>query len=68
MPEQPPVRRPKLAHVAMAAGVSLGTASDALRGKGRMSGEVRSRAIAAAESMGFRPNANARSRAWWLAP
>lgn len=60
MPEQPPVRRPKLAHVAMAAGVSLGTASDALRGKGRMSDEVRSRVIAAAESMGYRPNANAR--------
>ncbi|MCB0916236.1 MAG: LacI family DNA-binding transcriptional regulator [Actinobacteria bacterium] len=60
MPKQPPVRRPKLAHVAMAAGVSLGTASDALRGKGRMSDEVRSRVIAAAESMGYRPNANAR--------
>ena len=60
MADPPTIRRPKLAHVAMAAGVSLGTASDALRGKGRMSDETRHRVISAAESMGYRPNANAR--------
>mgnify|MGYP001251472878 CR=1 FL=1 len=53
-------RRPKLAHVAMSAGVSIGTASDALRGKGRMSEETRQRVLATAESMGYRANANAR--------
>ena len=63
MANRQPIRRPKLAHVAMAAGVSLGTASDALRGKGRMSDEVRNRVIAAAESMDYRPNANARTLA-----
>ena len=56
-------RRPKLAHVAMHAGVSLGTASDALRGKGRMSDETRQRIIATAESMGYRPSAQARALA-----
>lgn len=60
MTEEPRVRRPKLAHVAMAAGVSLGTASDALRGKGRMSEDVRRRVRDAAEGLGYRPNANAR--------
>lgn len=54
------IRRPKLAHVAMASGVSIGTASDALNGKGRMSDEVRKRVIEAAEAIGYRPNANAR--------
>jgi DNA-binding LacI/PurR family transcriptional regulator len=56
-------RRPKLAHVAMHAGVSLGTASDALRGKGRMSDETRRRVIATAEAMGYRPSAQARALA-----
>ena len=44
----------------MAAGVSIGTASDALNGKGRMSEEVRQRVIDTAEAIGYRPNANAR--------
>ena len=44
----------------MVAGVSLGTASDALRGKGRVSEDTRRRVISAAEEMGYRPNANAR--------
>lgn len=52
--------RPKLAHVAMAANVSIGTASDALRGRGRVSEETRERVVAAAESLGYRANANAR--------
>ena len=60
MTRSPSIRRPKLAHVAMAAGVSLGTASDALRGKGRMSEDTRRRVMSAAEQMGYRPNANAR--------
>lgn len=47
----------------MHAGVSLGTASDALRGKGRMSDETRQRIIATAESMGYRPSAQARALA-----
>lgn len=54
------IRQPKLAHVAMAAGVSIGTASDALNGKGRMSDEVRQRVMDTAEALGYRPNANAR--------
>ncbi len=41
-------RRAKLAHVAVHSGVSLGTASDALRGKGRISEETRERVIEAA--------------------
>ena len=52
-------RRPKLAHVAMAAGVSIGTASDALRGKGRMSDATRERVAAAAEDLDYRPHAHA---------
>ncbi len=60
MTQPPPLRRPKLAHVAMAAGVSIGTASDALNGKGRMSDGVRTRVIETAEAIGYRPNANAR--------
>lgn len=54
-------KRPaKLAHVAVAAGVSLGTASEALRGTGRMSDETRRRVVAAADALDYRPNANAR--------
>ena len=56
-------RRPKLAHVAMHAGVSVGTASDALRGKGRMSEETRNRIVATADALGYRPSAQARALA-----
>ena len=56
-------RRTKLAHVAMHAGVSLGTASDALRGSGRMSEETRARVVAAADALGYRPDAQARALA-----
>ncbi|MCH9815740.1 MAG: LacI family DNA-binding transcriptional regulator [Actinomycetia bacterium] len=40
--------------------MSIGTASDALRGKGRISDTTRQRIMAAAEELGYRANANAR--------
>ncbi|MFF3444957.1 LacI family DNA-binding transcriptional regulator [Streptosporangium sp. NPDC002721] len=42
--------------VAAAAGVSIGTASKALNGRGRMRDETRARVTAAAELLGFHPN------------
>ncbi|SEN76924.1 LacI family DNA-binding transcriptional regulator [Nonomuraea pusilla] len=42
--------------VAAAAGVSIGTASKALNGVGRMREETRARVMAAAEELEFRPN------------
>ncbi|MCG5217969.1 LacI family DNA-binding transcriptional regulator [Streptosporangium sp. KLBMP 9127] len=42
--------------VAAAAGVSIGTASKALNGVGRMREETRARVTAAARRLGFRPN------------
>lgn len=42
--------------VAAAAGVSIGTASKALNGVGRMRQETRARVMAAARQLGFRPN------------
>ncbi|WP_090765740.1 LacI family DNA-binding transcriptional regulator [Nonomuraea maritima] len=42
--------------VAAAAEVSIGTASKALNGRGRMRVETRDRVLAAAERLGFRPN------------
>ncbi|WP_433428720.1 LacI family DNA-binding transcriptional regulator [Nonomuraea sp. CA-141351] len=42
--------------VAAAADVSIGTASKALNGRGRMRTETRDRVLAAAERLGFRPN------------
>ncbi|MEU4234760.1 LacI family DNA-binding transcriptional regulator [Nonomuraea sp. NPDC026600] len=42
--------------VAAAAGVSIGTASKALNGQGRLREETRARVIAAAERLEFRPN------------
>ncbi|MFG1703005.1 LacI family DNA-binding transcriptional regulator [Nonomuraea sp. M3C6] len=42
--------------VAAAAEVSIGTASKALNGRGRMRTETRDRVLAAAERLGFRPN------------
>lgn len=47
--------------VAQAAGVSIATASKALNDTGRMTEETRSRVKAAANSLGFRPNAMARA-------
>lgn len=46
--------------VARHAGVAVGTASDALNGKGRMSDATRTRVIATAAELGFRPHRTAR--------
>jgi LacI family transcriptional regulator len=46
--------------VAAAAGVSIGTASKALNGRGKLRPETRARVAAAAEQLGFRPNTLAR--------
>jgi LacI family transcriptional regulator len=60
--------RAKLADVAALAGVSVGTASKALNGGGRMRPETRQRVLDAVESLGFRPNQHAQSlhtgRSW----
>jgi LacI family transcriptional regulator len=47
--------------VAERAGVSIGTASKALNGRGNLRAETRSRVLRAAEDLGFEPNALARS-------
>ncbi|MFE2386032.1 LacI family DNA-binding transcriptional regulator, partial [Streptomyces misionensis] len=60
--------RAKLADVAKLAGVSVGTASKALNGNGRMRPETRQRVLAAVEALDFRPNQHAQSlhtgRSW----
>lgn len=54
--------RPSTIHdVAREAGVSIGTASKALNGVGRMRAETRTRVLAAAERIDFRPNDLVRS-------
>jgi DNA-binding LacI/PurR family transcriptional regulator len=57
----PAAGRARLADVAALAGVSVGTASKALSGGGRMRPETRQRVLAAVESLNFRPNQHARS-------
>ena len=52
---------PTLRQVALAAGVSLGTASKALNGQGMLKPETRRRVQEAAERLGFRPNDLAQS-------
>jgi DNA-binding LacI/PurR family transcriptional regulator len=52
--------RPTIIDVARMAGVAVGTASNALNGKGRVSSETRSRVIQAAETLRFRPHRSAR--------
>ena len=54
----PPARRlrPTIRDVARAADVSVGTASKALNGKGRLRPETRARVIREAELLEFRPN------------
>lgn len=47
--------------VAAAAGVSPGTVSKALNGRGTLSQSTRDRVLATVEELGFRPNQNARS-------
>lgn len=54
-------RRWTITDVAQRAGVSVGTASKALNGRGNLSPETRSRVIHVANSLGFQPNALARS-------
>jgi LacI family transcriptional regulator len=56
--EQPRIRvpSPTIRDVARAAGVSVGTASKALNGRGRLRPETRQRVQAEAERLEFRPN------------
>jgi DNA-binding LacI/PurR family transcriptional regulator len=51
--------RPTIVDVAEAAGVSVGTASNALSGKGRVSGATRARVAKAAEELAFVPHRGA---------
>lgn len=53
--------RATIRDVARVAGVSIGTASKALNGNGRLKQETREKVIAAAQELGFRPNAMAQS-------
>ncbi|MGW2821083.1 LacI family DNA-binding transcriptional regulator [Streptomyces sp. NPDC001443] len=67
-PRSPAAVRAKLTDVAALAGVSVGTASKALSGGGRMRPETRQRVLDAVEELGFRPNQLAQSlhtgRSW----
>lgn len=54
-------RRPTIRDVAAAAAVSVTTVSHALNNKGRVDPETRARVAAAAERLGYSPNATARS-------
>ncbi|MET7703332.1 MULTISPECIES: LacI family DNA-binding transcriptional regulator [unclassified Streptomyces] len=67
-PGSPSAGRAKLADVAALAGVSVGTASKALNGGGRMRPETRQRVLDAVERLGFRPNQQAQNlhtgRSW----
>ncbi|MCB0919690.1 MAG: LacI family DNA-binding transcriptional regulator [Actinobacteria bacterium] len=58
-----PKRRVKLAHVALAAGVSPGTASEALRGSDRVNPRTRERVAREAARLGYIPDAQARALA-----
>jgi len=58
---RPSAGRVTLADVAVLAGVSVGTASKALRGGGRMRPETRQRVLQAAQRLEFQPNEQARS-------
>jgi DNA-binding LacI/PurR family transcriptional regulator len=59
----PPSARPTLESVAVAAGVSRGTASRALNGGVNVSPKAMQAVLKAAESLGYRPNLAARSLA-----
>ena len=50
------MRRVTIRDVAAAAGVSIGTASKALNGQGKLRAETRERVAQAAERLGFAPN------------
>ncbi|MCU1490902.1 MAG: transcriptional regulator, LacI family [Acidimicrobiaceae bacterium] len=61
-PEEPGARHPvTLAEVAREAGTSASTASRALRGQGYVAEDVRERLLAAADRLGYVPNASAQS-------
>jgi len=55
------VRRPTIIDVASLSGVSKATVSNVVRGKGSVSEATRSRVLTAIETLGYRPNASARS-------
>ncbi|GAA2759306.1 LacI family DNA-binding transcriptional regulator [Actinopolymorpha rutila] len=59
-PLSPEVRAVTIRDVASLAGVSVGTASKALNGRGKLRQETRDRVVEAARQLGFRPNALAR--------
>lgn len=54
-------QRATIRDVARVAGVSIGTASKALNANGRLRQETREKVLAAAQQLGFRPNAMAQS-------
>src|SRR4051794_13886512 len=56
-----PPRRPTIRDVAGAARVSVGTASHALNGTGRVSSATRTRVTAVADRLGYRPDPRARA-------
>ncbi len=56
----PNVKRATIRDVAALAGVSIGTASKALNGQGKLRDETRERVAAAARELGFAPNVLAR--------
>lgn len=60
-PRPPTTRAATIVDVARAAGVGRTTASDALRGHGRVSEATRTAVEAAAAALGYRPNSAARS-------
>ena len=56
-----PYRRPTIIDVASLSGVSKATVSNVVRGKGSVSPATRTRVLTAIETLGYRPNASARS-------
>jgi LacI family transcriptional regulator len=54
-------RRPTIVDVASLSGVSKATVSNVVRGKGSVSPATRTRVLTAIETLGYRPNASARS-------
>jgi LacI family transcriptional regulator len=59
-PEEPDARRATIRDVAAQAGVSIGTASKALNGQGKLRAETRARVAEVARQLGFSPNVLAR--------
>jgi LacI family transcriptional regulator len=57
----PPRGAPTIKDLARAAGVSIGTASKALNGAGRLRQETRDKVLATARALGYRPNDLAQS-------